>query len=115
VPAPASHLRAAFTADPRDLHRIGGDQLPVRELAAKLVINPIPLPGHIASLNPGMVESNTRRAQSSVSHLPAYSQKNERGLQPFLEQLIAEGRFSMKDSELVREILANLTGAEYGK
>ena len=90
-----------------------GDQLPtVRELAAKLVINPNTVARTYRELESlGLVESNTRRGTIvSLSPPGIQTKERKRRLQPFLEQLIAEGRFlGFSDEELlelVREILA---------
>ena len=85
-----------------------GDQLPtVRELAAKLVINPNTVARAYRELErDGLLESTTGRG-TFVKFSPPKLFRDERKkrLQPFLEQLIAEARvLNFTDDEILDQL-----------
>ena len=82
-----------------------GDQLPtVRELAAKLVINPNTVSRAYRELErEGLVETTAGRG-SFVKITPPklFREERKKRLQPFLQQLIAEARvLNFTDEELI--------------
>jgi GntR family transcriptional regulator len=81
-----------------------GDQLPtVRELAAKLVINPNTVSRSYRELErDGLLETTAGRGSFvKISPPRMFREERKKRLQPFLQQLIAEGRvLNFTDDEL---------------
>lgn len=82
-----------------------GDQLPtVRELAAKLVINPNTASRAYRELErQGLLETTAGRGSFvKISPPKLFRDERKKRLQPFVQQLIAEGRaLSFTDDELI--------------
>jgi GntR family transcriptional regulator len=82
-----------------------GDQLPtVRELAAKLVINPNTVSRAYRELErEGLLETTAGRGSFvKISPPKMFREERKKRLQPFLQQLIAEGRvLNFTDDELI--------------
>jgi GntR family transcriptional regulator len=85
-----------------------GDQLPtVRELAAKLVINPNTVARAYRELErDGLVESTSGRGTFvKLSPPKLFREERKKRLHPFIEQLISEARvLSFTDEELMEQI-----------
>jgi GntR family transcriptional regulator len=82
-----------------------GDQLPtVRELAAKLVINPNTVSRAYRELErEGLVETTAGRGSFvKISPPKMFREERKKRLQPFLQQLVAEARvLNFTDDELI--------------
>jgi GntR family transcriptional regulator len=82
-----------------------GDQLPtVRELAAKLVINPNTVSRAYRELErEGLLETTAGRGSFvKISPPKMFREERKKRLQPFLQQMIAEGRvLNFSDDELI--------------
>ena len=82
-----------------------GDQLPtVRELAAQLVINPNTASRAYRELErQGLLETTAGRGSFvKISPPKLFREERKKRLQPFVQQLIAEGRaLSFTDDELI--------------
>jgi GntR family transcriptional regulator len=89
-----------------------GDQLPtVRDLAIDLVVNPNTVARAYRELEQaGLVDSNTRRGTIVKLSPPGMlASERKRRLQPFIDQLLTEGRvLSFTDEELLELIRKTL-------
>jgi GntR family transcriptional regulator len=85
-----------------------GDQLPtVRELAARLVINPNTVARAYRELErDGLLESTTGRGTFvKISPPKLFRYERKKRLQPFLEQLMAEARvLNFTDDEILDQL-----------